>query len=61
MSVTGRSAIGWPGYDGQPIVLRHSFLNEAAIVTRQRLESIGLKVILEGMNWSKRTKFGGIP
>ncbi len=44
------------GYDGQPIVVLHitdrPFLNAAAIVTRQRLESIGFKVILKAMDWS---------
>jgi peptide/nickel transport system substrate-binding protein len=44
------------GYDGQPIVVLHvtdrPFLNAAGIVTRQRLESIGFKVILKAMDWS---------
>jgi peptide/nickel transport system substrate-binding protein len=44
------------GYDGQPIVVLQitdkSFLNAAAVVTRQRLESIGFKVILKAMDWS---------
>jgi peptide/nickel transport system substrate-binding protein len=44
------------GYDGQPIVVLHPtdipFVNAAAIVTRQRLESIGFKVILKAMDWS---------
>ena len=44
------------GYDGRPIVVLHvtdiPFLNAAAIVTRQRLESIGFKVILKAMDWS---------
>ncbi len=44
------------GYDGQPIVVLHvtdrPLLNPAAIVTRQRLESIGFKVILKPMDWS---------
>jgi peptide/nickel transport system substrate-binding protein len=44
------------GYDGHPIVVLHvtdiPFLNAAAIVTRQRLESIGFKVILKAMDWS---------
>ena len=39
-----------------PIVVLHvtdiPFLNAAAIVTRQRLESIGFKVILKAMDWS---------
>jgi peptide/nickel transport system substrate-binding protein len=44
------------GYDGRPIVViqvtdRPPF-NAAAIVTRQRLESIGFKVILKPMDWS---------
>jgi peptide/nickel transport system substrate-binding protein len=44
------------GYDGRPIVVLHitdiPFLNAAAIVTRQRLETIGFKVILKAMDWS---------
>ena len=44
------------GYDGHPIVVLHvtdiPFLNAAAIVTRQRLEVIGFKVILKTMDWS---------
>ena len=44
------------GYDARPIVVLHvtdiPFLNAAAIVTRQRLESIGFKVILKAMDWS---------
>jgi peptide/nickel transport system substrate-binding protein len=45
-----RQLVKESGYDGQPIVVLHitdrPFLNAAAIVTRQRLESIGFKVIL---------------
>jgi ABC-type transport system substrate-binding protein len=44
------------GYDGRPVVVLHvtdiPFLNAAAIVTRQRLESIGFKVILKAMDFS---------
>jgi len=44
------------GYDGRPIVVIHvtdrPHMNAAAIVTRQRLESIGFKVILKGVDWS---------
>lgn len=44
------------GYDGRPIVVLQitdiPWLNAAAIVTRQRLESIGFKVILKAMDWS---------
>jgi peptide/nickel transport system substrate-binding protein len=44
------------GYDGQPIVLLQvtdiPHLSAATIVTRQRLESIGFKVVLKGMDWS---------
>jgi peptide/nickel transport system substrate-binding protein len=44
------------GYDGRPVVViqvtDRPFLNAAAIVTRQRLESIGFNVILKGMDWS---------
>src|SRR3984893_5411016 len=42
--------------NGRPVVVLHvtdiPFLNAAAIVTRQRLESIGFKVILKAMDWS---------
>jgi peptide/nickel transport system substrate-binding protein len=41
------------GYDGRPIVVLHvtdkPVLNAAAVVTRQRLESIGFNVVLRGM------------
>jgi peptide/nickel transport system substrate-binding protein len=51
-----RQLVKESGYDGQPLVVLHitdrPFLNAAAIVTRQRLESIGFKVILKGMDWS---------
>jgi len=51
-----RQLVKESGYDGQPIVLLHvteiPVVNAAAIVTRQRLESIGFKVILKGMDWS---------
>ena len=51
-----RQLVQESGYDGRPIVVLHvtdiSFLNAAAIVTRQRLESIGFKVVLKGMDWS---------
>jgi peptide/nickel transport system substrate-binding protein len=44
------------GYSGQPIVVLQitdrPVFNAAAIVTRQRLESIGFKVILKAMDWS---------
>jgi peptide/nickel transport system substrate-binding protein len=44
------------GYTGQPIVVLQitdrPIFNAAAIVTRQRLESIGFKVILKAMDWS---------
>jgi peptide/nickel transport system substrate-binding protein len=44
------------GYDGQPIVVLHvtdrPIMSAAAIVTRQRLESIGFKVNLRAMDWS---------
>jgi peptide/nickel transport system substrate-binding protein len=43
------------GYDGRPILLLHATdiwnHRAAAIVTRQRLESIGFRVILKGMDW----------
>jgi peptide/nickel transport system substrate-binding protein len=51
-----RQLVKESGYDGQPIVVLHvtdiPFLNAAAIVTRQRLESIGFRVILKAMDWS---------
>jgi peptide/nickel transport system substrate-binding protein len=51
-----RQLVKESGYDGRPLVVLHitdrPFLNAAAIVTRQRLESIGFKVILKGMDWS---------
>src|SRR3989449_3274455 len=51
-----RQLVKESGYDGQPIVVIHvtdrQHMNAAAIVTRQRLESIGFKVILKGMDWS---------
>jgi peptide/nickel transport system substrate-binding protein len=54
--IRARQLVKESGYDGQPIVVLHvtdiPFLNAAAIVTRQRLESIGFKVILKAMDWS---------
>jgi peptide/nickel transport system substrate-binding protein len=51
-----RELVKESGYDGRPIVVLQitdkSFLNAAAIVTRQRLESIGFKVILKAVDWS---------
>jgi peptide/nickel transport system substrate-binding protein len=51
-----RQLVQESGYDGRPIVVLHvtdiPTLNAAAIVTRQRLESIGFKVVLKGMDWS---------
>jgi peptide/nickel transport system substrate-binding protein len=51
-----RQLVKESGYDGQPIVVLQPtdrpVFNAAAIVTRQRLESIGFKVILKGMDWS---------
>jgi peptide/nickel transport system substrate-binding protein len=53
---TAQRLVKESGYYGQPIVVLHPtnipFLSAAAIVTRQRLESIGFKVILKGMDWS---------
>jgi len=44
------------GYDGTPVVglqiTDRPFLNAAAVVTRQRLEAAGFKVILKAMDWS---------
>jgi peptide/nickel transport system substrate-binding protein len=51
-----RQLVQESGYDGRPIVVIQvtdkPFLNGAAIVTRQRLESIGFRVILRAMDWS---------
>jgi len=51
-----RQLVKESGYDGRPIVVIHVTdrqpMNAAAIVTRQRLESIGFKVILKPMDWS---------
>jgi len=51
-----RQLVQESGYDGQTVVVLHvndiPFINAAAIVTRQRLESIGFKVILKQMDWS---------
>lgn len=51
-----RQLVRESGYDGRPIVLIHVndrlHMNAAAIVTRQRLESIGFNVILKSMDWS---------
>ena len=51
-----RQLVQESGYDGQPVVVLHvtdiPYLNAMAIVTRQRLESIGFKVVLRGMDWS---------
>jgi len=51
-----RQLVKESGYDGQPVVVLHitdrPFFNAAAIVTQRRLESIGFKVILKGMDWS---------
>ena len=55
-STRARQLVKESGYDGRPIVVLHvtdvPFINAAAIVTRQRLESIGFKVILKAMDWS---------
>ena len=51
-----RQLVNESGYDGRPVVVLHptdiSFINAAVIVTRQRLEAIGFKVILKPMDWS---------
>jgi peptide/nickel transport system substrate-binding protein len=51
-----RQLVKESGYDGQPIVVLQitdrPIMNAAAVVTRQRLESIGFKVILKAMDWS---------
>src|SRR5271166_6515383 len=51
-----RQLVEESGYDGRPVVVLQTtdrpILNAAAVVTRQRLESIGFKVILKGLLWS---------
>ena len=51
-----RQLVSESGYDGQPIVVLQitdrPIMNAAALVTRQRLKSIGFKVILKGVDWS---------
>jgi peptide/nickel transport system substrate-binding protein len=51
-----RQLVSESGYDGKPIVVIDPtdipFINGAAIVTRNRLESIGFNVILKTMDWS---------
>jgi peptide/nickel transport system substrate-binding protein len=53
---TAQRLVKESGYYGHPVVVLHAttipFLNAAAIVTRRRLEAIGFKVILRGMDWS---------
>ena len=54
--VKARQLVQESGYDGRPIVVLQPtdrpIMNAAAIVTRQRLESIGFRVILKAMDWS---------
>jgi peptide/nickel transport system substrate-binding protein len=51
-----RQLVQESGYDGRPIVVLQPTdrpnMNAAAVVTRQRLESIGFRVILKAMDWS---------
>ena len=51
-----RSLLEESGYGGEPVVVLHvtdrQILSAAAFVTRQRLESIGFKIILKAMDWS---------
>jgi peptide/nickel transport system substrate-binding protein len=51
-----RQLVKESGYDGRPVVVLHvtdrTQMNAAALVTRQRLESIGFNVILRPMDWS---------
>jgi peptide/nickel transport system substrate-binding protein len=53
---TARQLVKESGYEGHTVVVLQitdkTFLNAAAVVTRQRLESIGFKVILKGVDWS---------
>jgi len=54
--VAARQLVKDSGYDGHPVVVLQitdkPFLNAAAVVTRNRLESIGFKVILKPVDWS---------
>jgi peptide/nickel transport system substrate-binding protein len=56
-----RQLVKESGYDGRPVVVIHAtdrpHMNAAAIVTRQRLESIGFNVILKPMDWSTNLTF----
>jgi peptide/nickel transport system substrate-binding protein len=51
-----RNLVEESGYGGEPVVVLHvtdrQILSAAAFVTRQRLESIGFKIILKAMDWS---------
>jgi peptide/nickel transport system substrate-binding protein len=51
-----RQLVKESGYDGRPVVVIHvtdfPFLDKAALVTRQRLETIGFNVDLKVMDWS---------
>jgi peptide/nickel transport system substrate-binding protein len=51
-----RQLVQESGYDGRPVVVIHvtdvPFLDRAALVTRQRLESIGFNIELRPMDWS---------
>jgi len=51
-----RQLVQESGYDGRPVVVIHvtdfPFLDRAALVTRQRLETIGFNVELRAIDWS---------
>jgi peptide/nickel transport system substrate-binding protein len=51
-----RQLVKESGYDGRPIVviqaIDRTHMNAAAVVTRNRLESIGFNVILKAVDWS---------
>jgi peptide/nickel transport system substrate-binding protein len=51
-----RQLVKESGYDGRPVVVVHvtdiALLNGAALVTRERLQSIGFNVDLKAMDWS---------
>jgi peptide/nickel transport system substrate-binding protein len=51
-----RQLVKESGYDGRPVVVIHvtdvGYLDHPALVTRQRLESIGFNVDLKAMDWS---------
>ena len=59
--VTARQLVKESGYDGRPVVVIHVtdrlLMDRAALVTRQRLESIGFNVDFKNMDWSTNLTF----